>query len=184
MLAGLFETIMVGVDGDAVSQPAFDKALMLAQVTQAKLLIVHVLSSTDADNPQPAYGYAALDAITVSAVLQDQYAQAWTNYRRRYEQLLAQKVEMAKSLGVKAESIQADGMAGTALCKLARQHGVDLLVVGSHRRRGLSELLVGSTSNYITHHAPCSVLVVYPALEDAQGAEPLTVEKETASIGV
>jgi len=181
MLAGLFETIMVGVDDDAVSQPAFDKALMLARVTQAKLLIVHVLSSTDVD--KPAYGYAALDAIAVSAVLHDQYAQAWTNYRRRYEQLLARKVKMAKSMGIKAESIQADGMAGTALCKLARQQGVDLLVVGSHRRQGLSELLVGSTSNYITHHAPCSVLVVYPAVRDEQDAEP-AVEKETASIGV
>ncbi len=183
MFAGLFETIMVGVDDDVVSRPAFDKALMLAKAAQAQLIVVHVLSSTDVDNPQLAYGYAALDTLTASAVLRDQYAQAWTDYRRRYERMLAQKVEMAKSSGVKAEAIQANGAPGTALCQLARRQAVDLLVVGSHRRRGLSELLVGSTSNYITHHAPCSVLVVYPVLADEQVDEPLAIEKKTASMG-
>ncbi len=182
MLTGLFETILVGVDGDAVSQPAFDKALMLAKVTHAELLIAHVLSSTDLDNPQPAYGFSALDAIAVSGVLRDQYAQEWTDYKRRYEALLAQKVDMARKMGVKARSVQASGAAGATLCKLVSEQAADLLVVGSHRRRGLSELLVGSISNYITHHAPCSVLVVHPAADAEPPVDAATRDKETASV--
>lgn len=39
---------------------------------------------------------------------------------------------------------------------------VRLIVVGSHQRRGMAEIMLGSTSNYVMHHAPCSVLVVHP----------------------
>ncbi|MGF1516635.1 MAG: universal stress protein, partial [Nodosilinea sp.] len=60
---------------------------------------------------------------------------------------------------------------GRVICTLAKTWAADLIVVGSHRRKGLSELFLGSVSNYVMHHAPCSVLVV-----DAQTLSEATVE--------
>ncbi len=47
------------------------------------------------------------------------------------------------------------------LCDLAEQHDADLLVVGSHGRRGLRRLILGSVAEATVRHAPCSVLVVH-----------------------
>lgn len=46
------------------------------------------------------------------------------------------------------------------ICELARNWNADLIILGRRGRTGLSELLLGSVSNYVLHHAPCSVLTV------------------------
>jgi universal stress protein A len=47
-----------------------------------------------------------------------------------------------------------------ALVETARQDRVDLIIVGSHGRTGLSKLLLGSVASHVVSHAPCNVLVV------------------------
>ncbi|MGP1384853.1 MAG: universal stress protein [Thainema sp.] len=44
---------------------------------------------------------------------------------------------------------------------LAKNWGADLIMMGSHGRKGLNEMLLGSASNYVVHHATCSVMVVH-----------------------
>jgi nucleotide-binding universal stress UspA family protein len=46
------------------------------------------------------------------------------------------------------------------LVDLARQERVDLVVVGSHGRTGVSRILLGSVANYVVTHSPCNVLVI------------------------
>ncbi|MEM9908892.1 MAG: universal stress protein, partial [Cyanobacteria bacterium P01_D01_bin.44] len=48
------------------------------------------------------------------------------------------------------------------ICDLAHSWNADVIVLGSRGHRGLRELFLGSISNYVTHHAPCSVWVVRP----------------------
>jgi nucleotide-binding universal stress UspA family protein len=52
------------------------------------------------------------------------------------------------------------GEAGSLICKAAQNWGTDLIVIGRRGHRWLSEILLGSVSNYVVHHALCSVLVV------------------------
>lgn len=162
-----FQTIMVGIDTTEVSETAFDKALVLAKGLNAKLLVAHVLSKTDCDKPQLACSYSATGSImsigkaTGEATAAESNQREWNTYLADYEDLLAQKVQAAEAVGVTAEPIQTHGISGAALCYMTRRQGVDLLVVGSHRREGLSALSAGSTSNYIIKHAPCPVLVVH-----------------------
>jgi nucleotide-binding universal stress UspA family protein len=54
------------------------------------------------------------------------------------------------------------GEPGQEICLVAKDWGADLIVIGRHARGGLSELLLGSVSNHVIHHADCSVLVVKP----------------------
>ncbi len=52
---------------------------------------------------------------------------------------------------------------GKAIVDEARQHGADLLVLGYCHRNPVSEVLLGSTAQYVMRHAPCRVIVEVPA---------------------
>jgi len=55
------------------------------------------------------------------------------------------------------------GDAASTICSIAEELGVDVIVLGSHGRTGLSRLFLGSTSEHVIRHAPCPVLVVREA---------------------
>ena len=62
--------------------------------------------------------------------------------------------------GISAEAIHRLGDPGPEICEVARQWRVNLIVMGRRGRQGLTEMVLGSVSNYVIHHAPCSVLIV------------------------
>lgn len=162
MQSAPFQTIMVAVDSTKISQKAFEKAVGIAKALDAKLLITHVLNAQDPDSPQPIHSYSTPETIVIDEAIYQQYQQDWNAYVEHYEALLKQKLEEAQAKGITVESMQPHGHTGRVLCERARTLEVELLIVGSHQRRGISELMMGSTSNYVMHHAPCSVLVVHP----------------------
>ena len=53
----------------------------------------------------------------------------------------------------------------TAMSHWISQHGIDLIVVGTHGRRGVQRLLLGSTSEMVLHNATCPVLTIGPYVE-------------------
>ena len=55
------------------------------------------------------------------------------------------------------------GDAGPTIVWVAEHVGADVIVVGSHGRRGLERMMLRSVSGYVTQHAPCAVLVVRAA---------------------
>lgn len=156
-----FQTMLVAIDDSDVSRKALTAAKELAQALAAKLIIAHVLDSHDVNHPQLPHIYSTPDAIRVDEGIREKYEREWTSYVSYYESLLKQKADEAIAAGIDADYILPPGSAGSAICDLARTANVSLMVIGSHQRRGMAEMMLGSTSNYITHHAPCSVLVIY-----------------------
>jgi len=73
-----------------------------------------------------------------------------------------------RNLGFRSEGISMKGDPETEILDHAKEWGADLIVVGSHEVSRLERLLVGSVSESVVKHAPCSVLV----LRQAQGAAP------------
>ena len=56
-----------------------------------------------------------------------------------------------------------------------------MIVVGSRGLKGLKEMFLGSVSNYVTHHAPCSVLIVRSEIENESNLEPFPTEAKTTT---
>lgn len=158
----MFSKIMIALDTSETCHALFDEAIALAQATKAELILLSVMTSgDDITLPLLAYpgvtGYPLTINETVWEVQQRQYKQ------RKAEGLsvLAHFVDQAVARGVQAKWVQAVGDPGSAICDYAQTEKADLVMVGSHGRRGLNELLTGSVSSYVMHRACCSVLVVH-----------------------
>ncbi len=169
----MFHKILVALDNSTSSRRVFEEALTLAKSVAAKLTLLHVLSSEEEGSPTvylmptPEY-YVGLGAS--DEILQLRQKQ-WEDFVNRGIETLRSLAGEATTAGVTAEFSQNSGSPGRTICEFARNGGFDLIIVGRRGRSGLAELFLGSVSNYVLHHAPCSVLTVQ---------QPVTIN-ETAS---
>jgi nucleotide-binding universal stress UspA family protein len=88
------------------------------------------------------------------------------NYMPQLETFEKKGLEFLRLLQTKAmdadvptELTQSLGDPGQIICHIADTWGADLIVIGRRCRTGLNELILGSASNYVLHHASCSVLI-------------------------
>jgi nucleotide-binding universal stress UspA family protein len=88
--------------------------------------------------------------------------QQWTiNPRDKALALLNRAAERARGAGVvEIEAHPREGDAADAILDVAEEHGCDLIVVGHRGMTGAKRFLLGSVPNKISHHAPCSVLII------------------------
>ncbi len=152
----MYNKILVAVDLSDLSSTVFERALKLAELCDAKLTLLHVLSGEEEGYPTLAtFPYEGFDPI-----LAEDYLKRW----RELEQQGLQKVQtfagQARKQGIDAEAIQAPGNPGKIICETSCSLNIDLILMGNRGRSGFSELFLGSQSNYVMHHAPCSVWII------------------------
>jgi nucleotide-binding universal stress UspA family protein len=80
--------------------------------------------------------------------------------RKQAQELVARAEAELREAGIATENRTPSGDPREALIRLVQDERVDLLVVGSHGRTGISKLLLGSVSSHVVTHSHCSVLVV------------------------
>jgi len=155
-----FQKILVAVDRSPVSEHVFAQALALAQVSHATLLLLSAikLNYGTANIYPPIYGGG--EAITLSQTAMEIHLQQQKQERAEGLAFLQDLARQADAVDVVTEISQQLGNPGRSICDVAKTQAVDLIIVGRRGYRGLNELWMGSTSNYVVHHAPCSVLVV------------------------
>ncbi|OLP17625.1 hypothetical protein BST81_14975 [Leptolyngbya sp. 'hensonii'] len=156
----MFQKILVAIDKFAVEEGVLQAAISLAQLTQAKLLLLHVLTPSNEGYPSPMF-------LRPDNIYPQLYEAAWKSYALQMETFNQQEMEWLRSLaeqtkavGIEVETSRVQGDPGQTLCEVARSWGADLIMVGRRGYSGLNELLVGSVSNYVLHHAPCAVLAL------------------------
>ncbi len=158
----MFHKMLVAIDNSKMSKYVFDEALYLAKSTNACLMLLHVLSPYEQGYPI----MPALSSLVYYPKMQDEavkaYLEEWETYKEQGLERLRSLAAKATALGVSTEFTQTPGTPGYAICDLACSWGADLIIIGRRGRLGLSEAILGSVSNYVTHHACCSVLTVLP----------------------
>jgi nucleotide-binding universal stress UspA family protein len=145
----MFSSILVGTDGSATAAAAVGEAIMLASKVGARLTIVSA--------------YEPISELRLREERQSAPADAqWmVNQREDVLAVLEKSREQANAGGVaQTETFARQGDAADAILDIAEEQGCDLIVVGNKGMTGAKRFLLGSVPNKISHHAPCSVLIV------------------------
>ncbi|NJM99940.1 MAG: universal stress protein [Phormidesmis sp. RL_2_1] len=110
----------------------------------------------------------------------DNYQKQWRIYGEKSLEILCDYTGRAQAAGVNSEFLQRTNEPGKGICQAAKSWQADLIVMGSHQRKGFQELLLGSVSNYVMHHAPCSVMVVALEPEQSESTEAVVEDYQVA----
>lgn len=146
--------ILVPVDGSPVSLKAAHYALHLATLENAKVVVMHVLEGVKqggAIGLQARYGNVKL--VEGFEKVRMQAAEKW----------IGEIIDLGKKHGidVKSEVVTDDGTSEEGMIiKHVKEHGTDLVVIGSRGRSKFKRLLVGGVANAVVNLSPCPVLVV------------------------
>jgi len=137
--------ILYPTDFSPAAAPAFEYALEAAKRDEAILILAHVIEPTSpfADDVYMALPGAGLEAAEASA-------------RRQFDGLLAR----AKAEDVDARDVLRCGQPAEEIASLAESEFADLIVMGTHGRRGLRRLMLGSVAQQVVATAPCPVVTV------------------------
>jgi nucleotide-binding universal stress UspA family protein len=145
----MFKSIVVGTDGSNTASQAVGEAVALAQQTGATLEIVS------------AYEPVSDARLREEKTEVPKDLQWMVNPKEDVEATLSLAAEQAKSGGVeKVNTYARQGDPADAILDVAEEIGSDLIVVGNKGMTGAKRFLLGSVPNKVSHHAPCSVLIV------------------------
>jgi nucleotide-binding universal stress UspA family protein len=144
----MFKSIVVGTDGSDTATQAVRQAVDLASAVGAKLELV------SAYEPVPAQ---RLRAERRDAPEDIQWA---INPREDVDTTLEQAAAVASKAGVPATTYARQGDPADAILDVAEEQEADLIIVGNKGMTGAKRFLLGSVPNKVSHHAPCSVLII------------------------
>jgi nucleotide-binding universal stress UspA family protein len=144
----MYSRILVPIDGSAPAESGLREAIRIATATRAKLVVLNVV------NEFPLL----MDPVALA-----DYNSLLEALARAGEQLVAKAAKAAAEAGIECESVVVDatsGQAATMIVEQAVNHRCDLIVMGTHGRRGLKRLALGSDAEVVVRHAPVPVLLV------------------------
>ena len=140
--------MVVGTDGSETAREAVRQAAELAKQVGAK---VHLVSAYE---PVPE-GRLREERQQVPDDLQ------WmVNPREDVSATLEEAAEGLREAGVEVETHAREGDPADAILDVAEEQGADLIVVGNKGMTGAKRFLLGSVPNKVSHHAPCSVMII------------------------
>ena len=138
--------VLVALDFSEHSRAVFDGAVAQAKAFGAQLHLAH-----------------AFEVLIYRGVRYDELLSNETvdSAEEKAKAQLGEFLADAEKQGVKCESHFLEGEARNVLPRAASDLSTDLIVLGSHGQSGLRHLLIGSVTEHVIRHAPCSVLVIH-----------------------
>jgi len=142
-----FKRIMVASDLLTVSRGAFNTAIEFAKSRGAELVLVHVIAPISPLVPEQFIQPGILEIIELDA-------------RKWAEKQLARLAAAAGKSGVRVKVLLLSGEPADQIIRAARTQRADLIVVGTHGRRGFSQVMLGSVAERVLRTARCPVVTV------------------------
>lgn len=154
----MYERILVPIDGSDTAARGLDEAIRLAGRLQSQLVILHVLD----DQP-----------LLMEVALVENYRDMMNRLKKEAEVLLRDAVARAAAAGVQAEARLREptpARAAIAIVEEAAKSACRLIVMGTHGRRGIGRLAMGSDAELVLRSSPVPVLLVRQPEELKQAA--------------
>lgn len=145
------QTMLVATDFSDASAPATTYAFSLARALKARLYVVHIVPEDDVRVIKAIRAYLQSE-MTPETLVDALYKEATKR--------LATLVEEAHATELVHERLIVTGEPAAEImhCAVAKQ--VQLIIIGTHGRRGVTRFLLGSVAERVLREAPCAVLVV------------------------
>jgi nucleotide-binding universal stress UspA family protein len=144
----MFGSIVIGTDGSDTAKEAVRQATDLAKAVGSK---VHLVS--------------AYEPVSEGRLRQERQdvpddMQWMVNPREDVDNTLSDAADAIKEAGVGVETYAREGDPADAILDVAEETDADLIVVGNKGMTGAKRFLLGSVPNKVSHHAPCSVMII------------------------
>ncbi len=153
-----FRRILVATDFSPASMPAFEQAVRLSKDSEAELLVAHAFR----DQGPPESGYARAK----------DYERWRSDAQEAAERKLEPLVARARAEGVDARPLALAGFPDEVIVEAAVREGADLIVLGTHGRRGAELFFLGSVASRVVTAAKCPVMTVRPPREALEAGNP------------
>jgi nucleotide-binding universal stress UspA family protein len=144
----MFGAIVVGTDGSQTAKQAVQQAIDLAKSVNARIELVS------------AYEPVSDQRLREEKTVVPEDLQWMVNPREDVDATLDEAAQEIKDAGVAVQVHARQGDPADAILDVAEEQGADLIVVGNKGMTGAKRFLLGSVPNKVSHHAPCSVLII------------------------
>jgi nucleotide-binding universal stress UspA family protein len=144
----MFSRITVGTDGSETARKAVSEAIGLAKSVGAGVDVVS------------AYEPISTQRLKEESREVPKDMEWMVNPREDVDVTLQEAASEAQEAGVDVRTFAREGDPADAILDVAEEEKADLIVVGNKGMTGAKRFLLGSVPNKISHHAPCSVLIV------------------------
>jgi nucleotide-binding universal stress UspA family protein len=144
----MFRSIVVGTDGSDTATQAVRQAIELARSVGARIDLVS------------AYEPVSDARLREESIHVPEDLQWMINPREDVQATLEAAASEIRAAGVEVEVFALQGDPADAILDVAEERASDLIVVGNKGMTGAKRFLLGSVPNKVSHHAPCSVLII------------------------
>jgi nucleotide-binding universal stress UspA family protein len=133
--------ILLAIDGSKFSQAAVQQLIAQASPREVEVRLLHVIELWPVHIHNPTWDFRQ-------------------EKREEAEQLLARTAQQLRAAGLNVTTVAKEGDPKVDVIDVAAEWHADLIMVGSHGRKGLAHFFLGSVSEAVARHASCSVQIV------------------------
>jgi nucleotide-binding universal stress UspA family protein len=145
-----FKNILVPTDFSEFSKYALDYALTIAHTFGARITLIHITHERELDALRQVSSY--FEPEKLEELLRERESED----RKQLDAFIPPEMKQ----GIEVEAIHKVGIPFVEIIKTAKEKGVDLIVMATHGRSGLSHILLGSVAEKVVRKAPCPVLSI------------------------
>ncbi len=146
------KNILVPTDFSDFSRLALDYAITIAQTFKASIILIHVTPEKELDSIRQISPY--LEPGRIEELLKGRESED----RKQLDEFIPPE----KKEGIETEAIHRVGTPFLEIIKVAKEKEVDLIVMATHGRSGLSHILFGSVAEKVVRKSTCPVLSIRP----------------------
>jgi universal stress protein A len=143
--------ILIAIDDSSFSQAALQSVISRPGPPNSTIKVLHVVEPPSLLMGREMGGY------------DPEFESVWKAVREQSKELVAKAAEKLRGAGFDVSTELVEGDPKSQILDVAKEWPADLIVLGSHGRRGLSRFLIGSVSQDVVRHAHCSVEIIRAA---------------------